>query len=281
MTVGIAVEASADRAQILGPGIIRGFQTGVGVDGASQVQLRDLRVTDSCALGLSVRNTASTRARDLVLDRNGSGGDVAGAVRVEHTLRFALTDSEVFLNDAGPNGAAIDLRASGSCRLAGNRVLANRGAGIRLDGESQGNEVERNLILGQRPNDVIDQGSDNLFVLNGFERGEGVDPPHAWPLLGIPASPAPGVAGCGTMNAPVGPRSTITITCPQDSGLRAVRNSVVSYRLLNPFNTTLLFPATCDPGVVKPASGSAGGAVTCTNPDSLWWAMLEVTCCLN
>ena len=117
--------------------------------------------------------------------------------------------------------------------------------------------------------------------MNGFERGDGVDPPDAWPLLGIPASPAPGVAGCGTMNAPIGPRSTITITCPQDSGLRAVRNSVVSYRLLNVFNSTLLFVGTCDPGVVKPASGTGGGAVTCTNPDSVWSAMLEVTCCLN
>ncbi|HEY2388410.1 MAG TPA: hypothetical protein VGK30_15755, partial [Candidatus Binatia bacterium] len=160
------------------------------------------------------------------------------------------------------------------------RIVANHGAGIRLDSESQGNEIERNLLLGQRPQDVIDQGSDNLFVLNAFERGDGVDPPASWPLLGIPASPAPGVAGCGTMNAPVGPRATVTLACPQDSGLRAVRNSVVAYRLLNGFNGTL-FPSTCNPGTVKSASSTGGGAVTCTNPDSLWTAMLEVTCCLN
>jgi len=279
-TVGITVESTAERAQILGPGVIRGFQTGIAADGTSQLQLRDLRITDSCLQGLALRNLANARGRDLVLDRNGNGGDNAAAIRVEHSMRVGLADSEIFLNDAGGQGATVDLRAAVNCRIAGNRIVANRGAGIRLDNDSQGNEIERNLVLGQRPQDVVDQGSDNLFILNAFERGDGVDAPTAWPLLGIPASPPSGVAGCGTMNAPIGPRATTTVTCPQDSGLRAVRNSVVAYRLLNPFNGTL-FPSTCNPGVVKPANSTEGGAVTCTNPDSLWTAMLEVTCCLN
>ncbi|MBI3770681.1 MAG: right-handed parallel beta-helix repeat-containing protein [Deltaproteobacteria bacterium] len=280
-TVGIVVEPTADRANILGPGIVRGFATGITIDWAPQVQLRDLRVTDSCAFGIAVRSTTATRARDLVLDRNGDGGDSAGAIRVEHARRFALVDSDVLLNDAGANGAAIDLRSCENCRIGGNRVVANHGAGIRLDVESQANEVERNLILGQRPSDVVDQGSDNLITLNGFDRGDGVDPPPLWPLLSVPASPAPGIAGCGTMHDTVGPRATVTITCPQDVGLRAVRNSVVTYRLLNPFNTSQLFRGTCNPGIVHPAAGSTGGSVRCTNGDSLWPAVLEVTCCLN
>lgn len=281
VTVGIAVEATADRAQILGPGVIRGFQTGITVDAATQVQLRDLRVSDSCTLGLAVHVTNATRARNLVLDRNGNGGDPSGAIRVDNAGRFSLTESDVLLNDGGATGAAVDLRRCRGCRVAGNRIVANRGAGIRLDGESQGNEIERNLVLGHRPADVVDQGSDNVLALNGFERGDGVDPPAVWPLLGMPASPAPGVAGCGTMNSPVGPRATVTVACPQDTGLRAVRNSVVAYRLLNPFNTTQIFGAACTPGSIRPASGSAGGAVSCTNPDSLFAAILEVTCCLN
>jgi hypothetical protein len=280
-TVGITVESSAERAQILGPGVIRGFQTGIAADGTAQLQIRDLRITDSCVQGLALRGVTNARGRDLVLDRNGNGGENAAAVRIEHAMRVGLADSEIFLNDAGGQGAAIDVRASTGCRFAGNRIVANRGAGLRLDNESQGNEIERNLLLAQRPQDVIDQGSDNLFVLNAFERGEGVDPPPSWPLLGIPASPPPGVAGCGVMNAPVGPKNTITVTCPQDTGLRAVRNSVVSYRLLNSFNGTTPFSATCTPGVVNPASSTTGGSITCTNPDSIWTAIIEVTCCLN
>lgn len=278
---GVVVQATADRAQILGPGLIRGFQFGITIDGAGQVQVRDVRVSDNCALGIAVRNGNGIRVRDLVLDRNGGGGDAAGAVRVDGAQRFVLAESQVFLNDAGSTGAAIDLHGCTGCRVAGNRVVANQGSGIKLDVESHGSELERNLVIGNRPYDVIDQGSDNVFVLNGFERGEGVDPPAVWPLLSVPASPAPGVAGCGTMHTTIGPRASATITCPQDAGLRALRNTVVAYRLLNAFNPTMLFPGSCTPASVKPAGSSSGGAVTCTNPDSLWTAIFEVTCCLN
>jgi hypothetical protein len=83
------------------------------------------------------------------------------------------------------------------------------------------------------------------------------------------------------MHAFVGPRQTVTVACPQDPGPRALRNSVVAYRLLNPFNTAPLFGATCNPAELRPASSTGGGAVTCTNPESVWAAVLEVTCCLN
>ena len=73
----------------------------------------------------------------------------------------------------------------------------------------------------------------------------------------------------------------MTITCPQDPGLRAVRNSVVAYRLMNPFNPSLLFGGNCTPVELHPADGTTGGAVTCTNPNSLYPAILEVACCLN
>ncbi len=251
------------------------------MDGTHQVQLRDLRVTESCGFGVAVRNTIATRARDLVLDRNGDGGATAGALHAEGARGLVLTDSEVLLNDAGDSGAAIDLRDCHGCRVAGNRVAANHGAGIRLDVDSQGNEVERNLVLGQHGTDVADSGSDNLFTLNGFEHGDGVERPSLWPLLGVPVSPAPGVAGCGTIHDDIPPRATLTLTCPQDPGLRAVRNSVVAYRLLSPFNSALLFNGNCNPAVVHPASGTTGGGVTCTNTSSTWSATFEVTCCLN
>src|SRR6185369_12240934 len=138
------------------------YQTGVAVDGAGQVQLRDVRISDSCGVGLAVRVAGSVRGRNLVLDRNGNGGEVAGAVRVERGARFWLADSEVFLNDPGASGAAVDLRACEGCRISGNRIVANRGAGLRLDDASHANEIERNVILGHRTYDVIDQGPDNL-----------------------------------------------------------------------------------------------------------------------
>jgi parallel beta-helix repeat protein len=280
-TVGIVVEESAARANILGPGIVRGFATGIAIDGTHQVQLRDLRVTESCGFAVVLRNTIATRARDIVLDRNGDGGATAGALHAEGVRGLVLTDSDILLNDAGASGAAIDVRDGRGCRIAGNRVAGNRGVGIRLDVDSQGNEVERNLVLGQRGTDVADAGSDNLFTLNGFEHGDGVDPPPLWPLLGVPVSPATGVAGCGTMHDVIGPRATLTITCPQDPGLRAVRNSVVAYRLLSPANTSQPFAANCTPALLHPASGTSGGGVTCTNPATVFPVILEVTCCLN
>jgi hypothetical protein len=94
-----------------------------------------------------------------------------------------------------------------------------------------------------------------LFALNGFERGDGVDPPRLWPLLNVPASPAPGVAGCGVMHDTLNARATTTITCPQDPGLRAVRNSVVAYRLLNGFA-----PGCCSPARAVPESSGRPAA---------------------
>jgi hypothetical protein len=277
-TTGILVEEAAEGAQILGPGTIRGFATGVSVSGTTRVQVGDLRVSDSCGYALAVRGGNRTRLRNLVLDRNGTtqGG---GAVRVETVLGFVLEQSMLFLNSSEPNGATVDLRSCRRCRLTQNRIVANQGVGVRFDVESHGNEVERNVILDQRPNDVVDEGADNTFALNIFERGDGVTPPALWPLVD-PGPAGPGVAGCGTLATPVGPRRTAVLACPQDSGLRALRNSVVAYRLLNPF-TNLVFTAPCAPAEVRPATSAGGGAVTCTNPDSLWTAVLEVTCCLN
>src|SRR5258706_13033771 len=54
--VGIVVEESAARANILGPGIVRGFATGIAIDGPPQVHLRDLRVTDSSGCALAPRS---------------------------------------------------------------------------------------------------------------------------------------------------------------------------------------------------------------------------------
>ena len=278
---GIVVQPTAERAQILGPGLIRGFATGVTIDWAPQTQLRDLRISDSCAEALVVRIANNVRGRNLILDRNGVGPSAVGAVRVEQAKRFMLLDSDVFLNGGGTNSAAVELRSCEGCRMTGNHIVANQAAGLHLDLESHANEIERNMILSHRPNDVIDEGSDNVFALNVFERGQGVSPPSLWPLLGIPPPTSPGVAGCGTMHTSVMPRETVTISCPQDPGLRALRNSVVAYRFLNPFNPALVFGATCDPVKLQPASSAGGGAVTCTNPASLWTVILEVTCCLN
>jgi hypothetical protein len=277
----IAVQPTADRAQILGPGLIRGFETGVTIDWAPQAQVRDVRISGSCAEGLVVRSAGNARGRDLILNRNGAGPLAIGAVRAEKARRFMLLDSEVFLNDGGAGSAAVELQSCEGCRVAGNRIVANQGAGLHLDVESSGNEIERNVILAHRPDDIFDEGSDNVFALNVFERGDGVSPPSLWPLLGAPPPTSPGVAGCGTMHAFVGPRQTVTVACPQDPGPRALRNSVVAYRLLNPFNTAQLFGATCNPAELRPASSTGGGAVTCTNPESVWAAVLEVTCCLN
>ena len=51
------------------------------------------------------------------------------------------------------------------CRLAGNRIVANRGVGLRLDTESHGCEVQRNVMLDHERTDVSDQGSDNALAL--------------------------------------------------------------------------------------------------------------------
>ena len=161
-----------------------------------------------------------------------------------------------------------------------NRILANRGTGLRLDPESSGAVVERNVVLDHRGNDIVDQSTDGTYVLNVFERGDGLKPPALWPATGPPAPALPAPAGCGVMNASVAPRTTVELACPQPAGLRAVRNSVVAYRLLNPFSNQPFYAA-CDPADVRAASDHDGGAVRCTNPDRIWGAILEVTCCLN
>ncbi len=279
---GIAVESTADGAQILGPGAIRGFPTGIAVDGAARIQLRDFTVSESCGRGLGVARADNLDARNLVLRKNGTiAADRGSALDVDDAGSLALTDSIVFLNGVGARGAAVDLHGCTECRLSGNRIIANHGAGIRLDPESHGSEVQRNLVLDNERVDVVDQGSDNALALNAFERGDGTQPPALWPLLGPSAAPLAGVAGCGVMHAPVRPGETTTVTCPQDPGLRGLRNSVVAYRLLNPFTPALPMPATCSPGEIVAATSGGGGALRCRNPDAVWPLLVEVTCCLN
>ena len=279
---GLAVESTADGAQIFGPGAIRGFPTGITVEGAGRVQLRDLTVSESCGRGVAVARADNVEARNLVLRKNGAADmDRGSAFDVEDAASLTLTDSTVFLNGTGSRGAAVDLHACTDCRVSGNRIVANHGAGIRLDTESHGCEVQRNVVLDHDRVDVVDQGSDNALALNAFERGQGTKPPALWPLLGPSAAPPAGVAGCGLMHAGINPRETATVTCPQDPGLRGLRNSVVAYRLLNAFSPAVPMPATCSPAEIVPATSGGGGALRCGNANSVWPVIVEVTCCLN
>ncbi len=63
---GIVVESSAEGAQILGPGLMRRFAAGIEISGSARVQVRDVRLSDSCAYGLVIvgpgRRQESTRA---------------------------------------------------------------------------------------------------------------------------------------------------------------------------------------------------------------------------
>src|SRR5438309_1892766 len=191
-------------ARVLGYGVI-------AVVGAAPVPIDGADVaTPSC--GMVVQD-------QLVLDRDLRCPGPALIVRNPRSvvqLNGHTIQATQPCRDAGATvGIVVDVRDGRGCRIAGNRIAGNRGAGIRLDVDSQGNEIERNLVVGQRGKDVTDAGSDNLFTLNGFEHGDGVDPPPLWPLLGMPASPAPGVAGCGTLHDRIEPRATLTITCPQ------------------------------------------------------------------
>ena len=279
---GIRIESTADGAQILGPGAIRGFPTGIGVDGAARVQLRDLTVSESCGRGIALVHADAFDARNLLLRKNGSiAGDGGSALDVDDATTLVLSDSAVFLNGAGARSAAIDLRGCVECRLSGNRIIGNRGIGLRLDTESHGCEVQRNVVLDHERTDIADHGADNAIALNAFERGDGVTPPALWPLIGPTATAPAGVAGCATLSQGLAPGETVTVTCPQDPGLRGLRNTVVGYRFLNPFNPALPFPTTCDPAEIVAATSGGGGAVRCRNSDRLWALILEVTCCLN
>ena len=276
---GIIVEGTADDAQILGPGLVRGFVTGIAVADAVRVQIRDLRVTDSCALGLLVVGTDGMRVRDGVFHRNGRGSDEGGAIRVEQSKRFFLDGTDVFANATGPKGAALDLRDCDHCRIVANRIVANDGPGLRLDQESNGAVLERNVVLDQRGTDIVDRSNDGTYVFNLFERGVGLRPPALWPPAGARAAAPRGPSGCGTMNTSVAPLTTAVIECPAAGGIRGARNGVVAYRLLNPFSLQP-FAASCEPAEVRAADGSRGGAIRCTNPNRIYAALLEVTCCL-
>jgi hypothetical protein len=277
---GITVERTAEGAQILGPGLVRGFVTGIAIGDAVRVQVRDIRVSDSCGLGLLVVGTDGVRVRDAMLHRNGAATDEGGAIRVEQSARFALEGTEIFANGTGPKGATVDLRDCDRCRIIANRIIANQGPGLRLDPESRAAIIERNVVLDHRLGDIIDQSSDGTYVFNVFERGDGLRPPALWPAPGPPAPAQAAPAGCGVMHTLIAPRSTAALECPPAGGVRPVRNSVVAYRLLNPFGM-LPFPEVCEPVEVHAADGTTGGSVRCTNPNRMYSALLEITCCLN
>jgi hypothetical protein len=247
------------------------------------VQLRDVRISDSCGVGLAVRVAGSVRGRNLdprpERQRRRGGRARSGW---SAAARFWLADSEVFLNDPGASGARSICARAKDVRISGNRIVANRGAGLRLDDASHANEIERNVILGQRPYDVVDQGPDNLFTLNGFERGDGVDPPDR-----VAAPERTGLASAGRRRmrhdggARRGRARRVTLTCPQDTGLRARAQQRRRVPAAEPLRHHEVVRQTCTPGVVQPATAARAASVTCTNPDSLFPAMREVTCCLN
>ncbi|MEO6027351.1 MAG: right-handed parallel beta-helix repeat-containing protein, partial [Candidatus Binatia bacterium] len=275
---GIVVEPTADGAQIFGPGLIRGFVNGIAVTTASRVQLRDLRVTDSCTNGILVAGGDDARVDGVTLHRNGLEGDEGTGIRAEHVDRFTLEASEVFGNGHGDRVGAVDLRDCTHCRVAQNRMLGNRAAGLRLDLDSHDAAVEKNVALDNAFADLVDDGNDSIFALNVFERGTGVVPPKLAPLVGRAERGVPAVAGCATVSDTVKPRETVTVTCPQDPQLRGLRNSVVGYRLLfmdRPFG------GACAGSEIKAAHSGGGGSLTCTNPSPIWLLALEVTCCLN
>jgi hypothetical protein len=276
---GVTVEKTADGAQILGPGVIRGFVTGIAIGETVRVQVRDVRVSDSCGVGLLAVGTDGVRVRDVMLHRNGVATDEGGAIRVEQSARFALEGTEVFANRTGGKGAAVDLRDCDRCRVVANRIVANAGPGLRLDPESQGAVLERNVVLDQRGTDIVDQSNDGTYVFNVFERGDGLRPPALMPSTGPPAPAQPIPAGCGTMQAMVQPRETVTVSCPPAGGVRGVRNGVVSYRLLN-WLSRQPWGQGCNPVEVRVPDGKESGAVRCTNADRTSAGILEVTCCL-
>jgi len=275
---GIVVEPTADGAQIFGPGLIRGFVNGIAVTTAPRVQLRDLRVTDSCTNGILVADGDDARVDGVTLHRNGLEGEEGAGIRAEHVDRFTLEASEVFGNGHGDRVGAVDLRDCRHCRVAQNRILGNRAAGLRLDLESHDAAVEKNVALDNAFADLVDDGNDSIFALNVFERGTGVVPPKLAPLVGRAERGVPAVAGCATVSDMMKPRETVTVTCPQDPQLRGLRNTVVGYRL---FVGDRPFGGGCASSQIKPAYSGGGGSVTCTNPSPIWMLMLEVTCCLN
>lgn len=277
---GIAVERTAEGAQILGPGVVRGFVTGIALGDAVRVQVREVRVADSCAVGMLVVGSDGVRVRDAILHRNGSAADDGAAIRVEQSSRFFLEGSDVFANHGGAKSAAIDLRDCDNCRIVANRIVANAGPGLRLDQESRGTVAERNVVLDSRGRDVVDASNDGTYVLNLFERGDGLRPPALAPATGPPAPALPAPAGCGVMRVMIAARATETAQCPPTSGARAVRNGVVAYRLLNPLNL-LPFHLNCEGVEMRAPDGNAGGSVRCTNPERTYPALLEVTCCLQ
>jgi hypothetical protein len=237
-----------------------------------------VRIDESCANGVQVSGARDTRLDGVTLHRNGSVGDQGAAVRVEDGEHFSLHGSLLFQNGRGDRAAAVDLRKCESCRITANRIVANRAMGLRLDLDSHDALVERNVFLGNGFADVVDEGTDNTFVLNDFERGTGVAPPDLKPLVTQSNAGLPAVVGCATVNDLLKPRQTVTVTCPQDPQLRGLRNSVVGYRLIL---GDKLYGQGCANAQITPAYSGGGGSVTCTNPDSLWNLMLEVTCCLN
>ena len=277
---GVVVEATAEGALVLGPGTVRGFATGIAVAGADRVEIHDVRVAESCVDGVAVSDARAVRIHRLIAHRNGARPGDGGGLRVARSDDVALESSALFANGAGADAAGVELRDCKDCRLTDNRILANRDVGLRLDVESQGTRVERNVILDNRRFDVVDEGADNTFALNVFERAQGVAPPALAPLVGSAPPTAPAVTGCGIMQAAIGPRATATVACPHDPGLRGLRNSVVAYRLLNAFRPLVPVAVTCDPVRLTPAGGEHGGRVECTNP-SPFAKILQVTCCLN
>jgi hypothetical protein len=277
---GVAVERTAEGAQILGPGLVRGFVTGIALGEAVRAQVREVRVADSCAVGILVVGSDGVRVRDVLLHRNGTASDDGAAIRVEQSSRFFLEGSDVFANHGGAKSAAVDLRDCDNCRIVANRIVANAEPGLRLDQESRGTVVERNVVLDSRGRDLVDSSNDGTYVLNSFERGDGIQPPALSPATGPPAPALPAPAGCGVMHVLIAARGTETVQCPPTSGARAVRNGVVAYRLLNPLSS-LPFHVKCEGVETRAPDGSAGGSVRCTNPERTYPALLEVTCCLQ
>jgi parallel beta-helix repeat protein len=171
-------------------GRVRQFHNAVALTGGGGFVARDLEVSESHD-GILLIATSALVERVLAWGNDGSGINMPGSRNV------LVTDSVMVGNGAGMGGANVassrieqtlferntfhGLRFAGitDSAFVGNRVRANGTYGLRLEEESSGNVLSRNIVRGSGADGValaVDSGANRLernrAVRNG---GDGFD----------------------------------------------------------------------------------------------------------
>lgn len=141
---------------------------GNGVISSFNGVLVDNGIINNGENGITLGLGESVATGNQIQNNRGNGVEI-----LSHFSQVNIIQDNLILINAGQG---VDLKGPTENNLViNNRISANLGNGMDLDIEADNNKIIGNYVLGNREQDIIDQGKNNSFVGNIYKKYETKD----------------------------------------------------------------------------------------------------------